>query len=521
MLIETGRNRRVIPRWRSVHTTRKIGELSSLRLASGRIKANHVEELKRLGSRWQLQRTIENAGEFIGLAELLGKKDRLSIEAAEQVASNGDSAHGLRLFANSFLSESPCPTIGINTPLNDRTETIRKQIQTLKTSLINYVRNPVGWVELARLYQMIGQSDQASRSIRIALNLAGDNRFVVRSAARFLIHVEEEDKAHHILLRSEATKYDPWLLSAEIAAASVAGRTTRNAKKARQLIENSNFTLFSKSELACALATLEMSNGANRQAKKLFEYSLIEPTDNSVAQVTWASKSLTSLALEDSHLSIPLTFEAAALNSRKNGDWNNVVSNCQQWHLDESFSTRPCVLGSFIASEILRDFELCEEFSRAGLRSNPNDPILLNNLAVALIYQGKLDKASRIIDRIHDIPQKADASVSTYLPTKGLLNFRKGEFEAGRQQYFEFIDNVSGPLKEYYQALALLHLAQEELRVGSANFENVVDRTREIKKKLNFAELNTIFDTFSSIYDSLIRDQAVGYRKQTANSKAY
>jgi hypothetical protein len=52
-----------------------------------------------------------------------------------------------------------------------------------------------------------------------ALQLAPQNRHVLRSAARLFLHVGDPECAHDLVARNDATKNDPWLIAAEIAIA--------------------------------------------------------------------------------------------------------------------------------------------------------------------------------------------------------------------------------------------------------------------------------------------------------------
>src|SRR5439155_22265534 len=96
----------------------------------------------------------------------------------------------------------------------------RSRIRVLRQRSIAEPRNAFVWVDLALLYTTLGLRDQAARAIRIALALAPEDRFVLRCASRFLVHIGDAERAHHILKRSEATPYDPWLMAAEFAVSS-------------------------------------------------------------------------------------------------------------------------------------------------------------------------------------------------------------------------------------------------------------------------------------------------------------
>src|SRR5205823_4591050 len=107
------------------------------------------------------------------------------------------------------------------------------------------------WVDIARHYSIMGFNEQARRAIQKGVALAPENRFTLRSAARFYIHIGDPEVAHDILKRSEKTKSDPWLLAAEIAAATVAGRTSRLVRRGRGFLDT--HPPFQATELASAI----------------------------------------------------------------------------------------------------------------------------------------------------------------------------------------------------------------------------------------------------------------------------
>src|SRR5437868_434116 len=150
----------------------------------------------------------------------------------------------------------------------------------------------------------------------VAVGLAPTNRFVLRSASRLYIHVGRKGKAHHILERAESTKYDPWLLSAEIAAASAAERTSKLVRSGERMIEDESIPIFQKNELGSAIATLELAHGKIKRARNLFRDALTAPTENTVAQADWALRKkymdALDVDLDRVRFATPRSFEASA-----------------------------------------------------------------------------------------------------------------------------------------------------------------------------------------------------------------
>ena len=92
------------------------------------------------------------------------------------------------------------------------------------------------------------------------------------------------------------------------------------------------------------------------------------------------------------------------------------------------------MLGSYVAAVALEDYSTAEGFCEEGLRANPKNFILLNNLAFSLINRSELEEAQTVISKIpRQGLSRRDRAV--LYATNGLLEFRFGNVEAGRKLY--------------------------------------------------------------------------------------
>lgn len=173
-------------------------------------------------------------------------------------------------------------------------------------------RDPVGWVDLAREYTILGKFRRAERAIVVALQMAPANRFVLRSAVRFFVHRGEPDRALSILRKAPSISGDPWLLGPEVSVVFMAGKSPQLTKVGRRALGSQNFSNLEVSELAASLATLEFRAGSTRVARRLFRQAIREPTENMIAQLRWASDHHIGLDVATTLLDVPRTFEAAA-----------------------------------------------------------------------------------------------------------------------------------------------------------------------------------------------------------------
>lgn len=459
--------RRIIPRWRESRTTLATGELVS----SNSIKkpaVNNSEWFNQKLHKWQELQNIELAAEVVSAGISLGFVDE-SVTAAKYLTSEEENTTPIVLsIANEIIRRSEKrhgqDTNQIQQMIIDRPFLYNK-IRSIKYQLIDYPRNALMWADLSLYYVMLDQIPQSQNAMNIALILAPNNRFILRSATRLFVHIDEPDRAHQLLIRKEITRTDPWLIAAEIAVAAVAERKPLLIRNGRDILERKKYSPFHTAELSSAIATFELFSGAHKKAKKLFQSSLINPTDNSVAQSEWARRQLPSL---DNSLAVnntPRTYEAKARKALQSLDWNVVVDSAKLWSLDEFYSSRPAEFGGFAAMVGLQNYSLGETLTRAALIANPNDLKLINNLAFSIANQGRLDDARIIIDDV----QTSNLAAQNYIPliaTRGLINIRNGDTDVGRALYLKAILLAEHSEEQDLLPLASINYAREMFLAG-------------------------------------------------------
>lgn len=464
------KDRRIIPRWRDFRATRATGELDSHALHGVRaVESGAFFEEKM--QEWRATRSIESAADLVASAWVLGRSAEAHDAAQFLLEHAEETTPAVRSVAETMLRPPSveAPVAPMTGGADVDAQVFRLKVKALRSELNESPRNSILWVDLARAYTMLGQNRQSMRAMDRAVKLAPDNRFVLRSAARLFVHLEEPDRADDLLRQNPATKRDPWLLAAEIAVASVASRTSPFVRAARQILARGSYRHLDTAELASAVATLDMSAGDGRKARQMFRESLIEPNDNAVAQVGWAGRKLSGLELDAHALATPRSFEARAWDGFQTGDWPVAIGNCGEWLLDEPFSSRPAELGSYLAGVAQEDYRLSEEFARRGLTANPGETILVNNLVVALANQDKLAEAEKLFAEVAR-PAAMRRAEATLLATEGLLRFRGGDPKGGRDRYLAAIVAANDPSLRRVRAMAALHLLREELIAGSPDF---------------------------------------------------
>jgi hypothetical protein len=83
---------------------------------------------------------------------------------------------------------------------------------------------------------------------------------------------------------------------------------------------------------------------------------------------------------------------------------------------------------------MLGDAALGIECALEGLRSNPNDQLLRNNLVVGYVRQGNYSAAVSEFQRIRE-PLEPHFADAVFKATSGMIAFVRGDYEEGRRLY--------------------------------------------------------------------------------------
>ena len=472
---EIDRRRQVVPRWRSFGHT---AELESLAIPKGRAQdsLDGPDWLHPKLALWQSSRTTPHALDVIGAAIVLGREAEVCEPVRFLQSQTGTLLTWAKLAIDrALLSNQAAPDPrDIPSPEFLDQDRLRAQIHDLRILQRDHPRDTLTWVELSRLYAISGVSRSAERCMEIALQLRPNNRFILRAACRMWLHLGQPDRAHDTVAQSPLSRSDPWLMAAELASAGAAERLPLFVKRARTRLAGSKDPARHLSELAAALGTLEFEAGKARIARRLMGQALEDPTENAVAQVEWVSRKDASFQVSEVALSSSHAFEARAWRFYYDHDWRSAIQQCRLWQFDQPFSSRPGLVGSFIAAVVLEDFQSCEAFSRMGIVSNEDDVQLHNNLAYSLINLGRIAEANAVLVGIRRRGTRFEAN-PVLSATEGLLSYRLGNIDRGRWLYSQAIEHGGGIEGKRIRAFAAGFFALEELAHGSTIVEGVVD----------------------------------------------
>lgn len=383
---------------------------------------------------WRRDRTVGFASDLVGAGRVLGRMRE--VEEARQflLAHTGELSPFVLELAD-LDGEGGTAEAEKETP-----ERLMRQVHDVRSRLREAPKDSVRWVELARLHLAFGEVEKAAFCMAGALTTGGEARFVIRAAVRLWTHLGDPERAHSIVRRERRTREDPWLLAAEVASSTMMGRRSRLLKVGKDLVGDEGLSPLSRSELAVALGTVALEDGAARWARRLFAMALEDPSENAVAQIVFEGRPGGRVVRRDSCVDLTAGLEeapeAAARRFYYDGEWRKMVEECERWRSWEPFSTVPAILGSFVASVALDDDATGERFAKAGVEANPRKFELLNNLAFAQIGLREYESAVETLRKC-GLRAKSDRERAVLRATRGLLAMSRGDVEEGRRLYDE------------------------------------------------------------------------------------
>lgn len=453
-----------------------------------------MAEVSRFESRWQSEATEVAAAEFVGAALIAGLPDR-AVAAAGELAESVQPMY--RMVGEAIghpderLLDSP-PSVPEFDP-ERVTASFYRKIAEAKQRVRRDPRNAIAWSDLARRYTALGELSRARQALSVARALAPNSRYLIRSEVRFLVHVGRHDEAIRVLERSPRTRDDPWLMATRLSVSATAGLPISGVRAARRILERGNFRPIELSELESELGTLELRDGTERRARALFQRSLDSPTDNSLAQATWASHRMASLDVDVGTIAVPFAAEAMSRSAAESGDWSTALSHAIQWLDDQPFDTQAAITASYLAAVGLDDWPLCRDLADMGLRANPTDLTLINNLSYSLIEMGDLDSASKWLGLANFDADSSPEQVALDA-TRGLLMLRLGELDVGRKLYRRAIDRARRDRDGRSEAMARSMLLREEIRIGGLDLAAAFEPIAELGQRVRDPDVQRCID---------------------------
>ncbi len=342
---------------------------------------------------------------------------------------------------------------------------------------------------------ILGHTEKAKRSITAAKSLTPNSRIVLRATARFLVNAGKKEEAYRLISSATRTRHDPWLIAAEIAISQSVDKNPRYWKTGKEYIERGSIEPLHLSELAVAIGTQELLAGNRRSARKFFAKGLLDPTENALAQARWAETNLGVGLVGDAwglNVGKRPAFEAEFLRHFNSADMLQAIDCAENWYELEPFSSIAASAVAHVAG-LIDDYDRAERYAKYGLIAHPNEPSLHNNLIYAQISSGKLF-AGKTPEQISATVLAIIRKLKTYvdggnldcihaIANLGLLAFRLGQPEDGRQLYEEAIRIAHKMQQPAQAATASVFFAREAVLAGVEWAPKVIESARTLTKK--------------------------------------
>lgn len=470
-MLENDKPRRVIPRWRN---SSLIATTAEARARSEGATVDYRIELVDKKLEFENNNDIPTASEFMFLTFEAG--DKSSSERAAKFILERESTIG------STALTAAAKVIASGRTNFERSDNETNFLKDARRRLRIDFRNPVLLVDLSLGLVKNGHDESARRYVMAASAMAPQSRFVTRSTARYLLHVDDKDRAHEILKKNPAISKDPWIQASEIAVATVCGRTSKYTKRSIQYLMEQKFIGPELSELASAVATVELLYGSEKKAKRLFQKSLLNPNDNSLAQAESVAQRL-KLVVDDNTLQTPLSFEANSSHAYRRLLIPESIAFANNWSEDEPFSSRPWTALAFLHS-LEENFPLAYQASKKAIKNEANYSVPLQlNLMFSLIQQGNLEGIKEDLLRIISKPDSK--SYATHiLANIGAYAYACGEHNMGRFFYERAIKAARAKNNAQDEALAHAFFARAAFISNDPISENLVGQTAKTVSRL-------------------------------------
>lgn len=424
-LIDTNK-RKIIPIWDSFKDSKKENQpLFPTKISK--------EDISRYKNEWTSNPNIANAADLLTASIVNNQEDDNVVQdAANYILMDDTIPLPLKRISSEIINKGDFNENNIDQYIT---------IANIKKSLQQYPYNAIAHIEMARCYIILGQIDKAAFHVKCALYIDKNNRYVVRCAVRFYVHINNVEKALWVIRRSCLTRKDPWLMASEISLCQILDKSSSNIKRGLSLIESNNYSAFDLTELSSAIGTQELMSGANKKSRKLINISLKSPNNNSLAQARWIISKEPWMNFDFSVVpNIQSEFmEAESYNAFVENDFEKSLEYAQKWIVQEPYSTRSILYAFNIALNFARDLSISQQIMRDAIKVHKNNLYIVNDYVYSLALDNKIDEAEKILNKRPVNKSSDEIKDICFTATVGLVFFRKGKFEEGTECYISAI----------------------------------------------------------------------------------
>jgi tetratricopeptide (TPR) repeat protein len=486
-MINDYNNRQLVPRLLPFRTANILS--LNINASKNNIFNTNAFELKnyhRLKTEWKIEKNIILAIQIL-IYEIIHDSLTVSFELIDYLKNRKQQLNHIE---NEILSlachKKKNDTMQI--PQYSSVHDIKTIIRNLKEeNRINQL-NPFQWCDLGFYYTKMGLKEKAKKAFLIAINLNNSNRYVVRSVARFFLHIGDIEFAHKILTDSPRIKIDVGLISAEIAFSELMGKKSKFIDQGVGLKDDKNISIMEKNELLAQIATLEYLHGKNSKGRKLVEECLISPNENSLAQFAFLEKKNIIDPIYAIN-SVIFQYEALARNYFADAEFQKSFENAKAWYDFQPFSNRPATLAVYIASAVLDNYREAIDIAETALKITPSSFLLKNNLAYAYAKNDQITEAVRVLKRINK-SEIDDYDKAVLNATTGFIAFKLGNANSAKIGYNEAIKYFRLIKDDISLARALYNYSNVLESINKVDSINILREVAELSQKNSIVELN-------------------------------
>lgn len=444
-------NRQLIPRW---HTSRKSMALQFPTLVAKTSSAQSAKTdrfLEKARERWKQDKNYYNAIELHTallvrgiysapeddevINYLLSKQDGLPSGAKHLIDPN------IRHIDKSTRYYSYLPS------------EVGHIISRLRSIVTKFPQDYMTWCDLAFYYTVLGYYPKAEKCLSIAWHQCKHHPYIARCFARFYVHVDEPEKAVWLLKRSGGINYDPLITSASIAISNAFDLGNPDISKARKLLDDYRGLKAFSSELAATIGTIEFNNGRKKKAKEYFIDALAQPSENSLSQYKWLNQKAGFSLNNEGIVHVP-TVEGNVHQLYVQGNFEECRNKLLDLFDFQPFSDGAISDAGYMSLVGLNDPEFVIKLSDSRIPKTHMSFGELNNLTVAKLMKNDLSGAEvsmRLLSKKLS-PDKPEAQ-GIYLATSGLVMFKFGQIEQGKELYRKAISFFEA--RRDYRSVAL------------------------------------------------------------------
>ena len=472
--------RNVIPLWRSYVETARVGELA---YTGSQNRFPRFDRFKEFEAAWKSHSSVITAADLINTAVACDNtQSEEVIRAAEYMCRNSDLCSPLALDVARSIVSRPSGSLITDTnaiipgfdsqassllkELEDQVVKTKARIGQLRRQLRDFCYNAITYCELARCYSDLGMKDKAEFYMKCAVQLAPQNRYISRCAARFFVHIKDPGRARSILLANQGVKRDPWIMASEIAVSTVMNRTSRNIKAGREIVLSDTVSPFSSSELCFAICKEDYDAGKKKDWQSMFGLGLRAPNENTLAQAEFIAREETRMRFDyDQYDAVSHKNEADTRNFYSLDKYEEAFISSLKWMRDYRFSHEPTAFASDITCTFLKQYDYSADIIKRWLESHPHDYPMVNNLVYVLALSDKIEEAEKYLSSINLKQSLADNTDNgiCLIATEGLIQYRKKNIEEGRALYQLSIDTAKRLRKKELAGKARLNMIREEI----------------------------------------------------------